>query len=123
MAEPLFTEYAKIRSGTVDEGGATDTHMGGTGGKARHQREASGPQKEGSGMDDLLKRIAIDPTIRNGKPIIRGTRITVSDILEYLAGGMSEEEILADFPDLAPEDIKAALAFAAQRERRLFVAP
>lgn len=74
-------------------------------------------------MDDLMKRIAIDPTIRNGKPIIRGTRITVSDILEYLAGGMSEEEILADFPDLAPEDIKAALAFAAQRERRLFVAP
>lgn len=73
-------------------------------------------------MPDLLERIAHDPGIRSGKPVIRGTRIAVSDILEYLAGGMSQEEILADFPDLAADDIRAALAFAAESERRLFSA-
>ena len=62
-------------------------------------------------MADYLERITIEPTIRSGKPIIRGTRITVSDILEYLAGGMAPEEILADFPDIAMEDIRAVLAF------------
>lgn len=71
-------------------------------------------------MPDLMDRITLDPEIRSGKPIIRGTRITVADILEYLAGGMSLEEILSDFPSLKEEDIRAALAFAAQRERRLF---
>lgn len=70
-----------------------------------------------------MDRIRIDPAIRSGKPTIRGTRITVGDILEYLASGMSHEEILADFPDLAPEDVRAALLFAADRERRLFSAP
>lgn len=73
-------------------------------------------------MAKLLDRITLDPEIRNGKPIIRGTRITISDILEYLAGGMSEAEILDDFPDLQPDDISAALTFAAERERRLFSA-
>ena len=57
--------------------------------------------------------------MRNGKPCIRGTRITVYDVLEYLVGGMSENQILADFPDLARDDIRACLAFAAARERRL----
>jgi uncharacterized protein (DUF433 family) len=71
-------------------------------------------------MTDLLERITLDPAVRSGKPVIRGTRITVSDILEYLAGGMSAEEILSDFPDLAADDIRAVLAFAAQREHRLF---
>jgi uncharacterized protein (DUF433 family) len=71
-------------------------------------------------MVDLNERIVLDPAVRSGKPTIRGTRITVTDILEYLAGGMSESEILADFPDLADEDIRAALTFAAERERRLF---
>lgn len=71
-------------------------------------------------MADLLERITINPEIRSGKPIIRGTRITVVDILEYMAGGMSNEEILDDFPDLSADDIRAVLAFAAQRERRLF---
>ena len=71
-------------------------------------------------MSGLLDRITLDPAIRSGKPVIRGTRITVSDILEYLAGGMSHEEILADFPDLLEDDIRAALLFAAERERRLF---
>lgn len=64
-------------------------------------------------------RITIEPGKRGGKPCIRGLRITVSDILEYLASGMSEDQILADFPDLERADIRAALAFAAERERRL----
>lgn len=71
-------------------------------------------------MVDFLERIVIDPEIRSGKPTIRGTRITVSDILEYLAGGMSANDILSDFPDLTDEDVRAALLFAATRERRLF---
>ncbi len=71
-------------------------------------------------MSALLDRITINPAVRSGKPVIRGTRITVSDILEYLASGMSEAEIIADFPDLTHEDILATLSFAAQREQRLF---
>jgi uncharacterized protein (DUF433 family) len=71
---------------------------------------------------DYQDRIVLDPAVRNGKPTIRGTRLTVSDVLEYLAGGMSQDEVLADFPDLTREDIHAVLAFAAERERRLFVA-
>ncbi|MCK5524185.1 MAG: DUF433 domain-containing protein [Thiomargarita sp.] len=67
--------------------------------------------------------ITIEPNKRGGKPCIRGLRITVYDVLEYLAGGMSIEEILADFPELTRDDIQACLAFAANRERRLFVAP
>jgi uncharacterized protein (DUF433 family) len=65
------------------------------------------------------ERITITPDVRSGKPCIRGTRITVYDVLEYLAGGMSEDDILSDFPGLQREDIKAALEFAAARERRL----
>ncbi len=72
-------------------------------------------------MTTLLDRITIDPNIRCGKPVITGTRITVGDILGYLAAGMSEQEMLADFPDLRHEDIMATLAFAAQREQRLFL--
>jgi uncharacterized protein (DUF433 family) len=64
-------------------------------------------------------RISVDPEVRSGKPCIKGTRITVYDVLEYLAGGMTESEILGDFPDLKAEDIRACLAFAAARERRL----
>ena len=63
--------------------------------------------------------ITIEPGKRGGKPCIRGMRITVYDVLEYLASGMTEDEILKDFPDLTREDIKACLAFAADRERRL----
>jgi len=73
-------------------------------------------------MAELLDRITLNPEIRSGKPVIRGTRITVADILEYLAGGMSPEEIVADFPSLEEADVRAALAFAAERERRLFSA-
>jgi uncharacterized protein (DUF433 family) len=68
---------------------------------------------------DYRERITIEPGKRGGKPCIRGLRITVYDILEYLASGMSEEDILRDFPDLTREDIRASLAFAADRERRL----
>jgi uncharacterized protein (DUF433 family) len=68
---------------------------------------------------DYRERITIEPGKRGGKPCRRGLRITVYDILDYLAGGMSEDDILADFPDLRREDIRAALAFAADRERRL----
>jgi len=65
------------------------------------------------------ERITVNPSVRSGKPCIKGTRITVYDILEYMAGGMDEEKILSDFPDLTREDIRACLAFAASRERRL----
>ena len=65
------------------------------------------------------ERIVIDPAVRSGKPCIMGTRITVYDILEYLAGGMSQDQILGDFPSLSQEDIRAALEFAADRERKL----
>ena len=64
-------------------------------------------------------RISIEPGKRSGKPCIRGMRITVYDVLDYLASGMSEQEILDDFPDLTRDDIRACLAFAADRERRL----
>jgi uncharacterized protein (DUF433 family) len=70
---------------------------------------------------DYLKRIAIDPGKRSGKPCIRTTRITVYDVLEYLAGGMSEGQILEDFPELEKEDIRAVLQFAADRERKLAI--
>ncbi len=68
---------------------------------------------------DYRERIVLDPAVRFGKPTVRGTRITVGDVLGYLAGGVSEDQLLADFPQLAREDIRACLAFAAERERRL----
>jgi uncharacterized protein (DUF433 family) len=68
---------------------------------------------------DYTKIITVEPGKRSGKPCIRGMRITVTDVLEYLAGGMTEDEILRDFPYLTRDDIRACLAFAADRERRL----
>ena len=65
----------------------------------------------------LLDRITRDANVRFGKPCVRGLRITVDDVLSYLAGGMSEAEVLADFPDLTVEDIHACFAYAAKRER------
>ena len=64
--------------------------------------------------------ITIEPGKRSGKPCIRGMRITVSDVLEYMAAGMSFDEILSEFPDLTVEDLRACLTFAADRERRLW---
>ena len=71
-----------------------------------------------SGMSET-QRITIDPAKRSGKPCIRDTRITVYDVLDYLASGMSEAQIIADFPELELADIRACLSFAADRERRL----
>ena len=68
-------------------------------------------------------RIVIDPEVRFGKPCVRGTRISVGDVLSYLAAGMSEAQIIADFPQLTREDIRACLEFAAERERRLVSIP
>jgi uncharacterized protein (DUF433 family) len=67
--------------------------------------------------------ITIDPNKRGGKPCVRGLRITVYEVLEYLASDMSEEQILHDFPDLTREDLTACIAFAADRERKLITVP
>jgi uncharacterized protein (DUF433 family) len=64
---------------------------------------------------DLTNRITIEPGKRSGQPCIRGMRITVRDVLEYLAGGMTVPELLADFPELTEDDIRACLAFAASQ--------
>lgn len=72
---------------------------------------------------DYSKIITIEPGKRGGKPCIRGSRITVQDVLEYMAAGMTNEDMIADFPELTLEDIRACLAFAADRERRLFSRP
>jgi uncharacterized protein (DUF433 family) len=72
---------------------------------------------------DYRKIITIEPDKRSGKPCIRGLRITVYDVLDYMASGMSEAQILADFPDLTAEDLRACLAFAADRERRFLSLP
>ena len=66
---------------------------------------------------DYRERITIGPGKRGGKPCIRGLRITVYDVLDYLASGMSYDEVLSDFPELEREDILACLAYAAERER------
>ena len=68
---------------------------------------------------DSSKIITTNPAVRSGKPCVKGTRITVSDVLEYLAGGMTTDEIMADFPELKADDIRACLAFAAEREKRI----
>lgn len=72
---------------------------------------------------DYRDRILINPEIRFGKPCVRGTRMTVGDVLSYLASGMSEAQILADFPQLKAQDIHACLAYAAERERRVVSDP
>jgi len=72
---------------------------------------------------DYRRVITIDPAKCGGKPCIRGMRITVYDVLDYLASGMSEDQIVRDFPDLTREDIRACLAFAADRERKLVSVP
>jgi uncharacterized protein (DUF433 family) len=74
-------------------------------------------------MDEQWRsRITIEPAKRGGRPCIRGMRITVYDVLSYLAAGMSVAEVLDDFPYLTPEDIQACLAYAAERERSMLVA-
>ena len=70
-----------------------------------------------------LDRISIDPNVRFGKPCVRGTRLTVGDVLEYLATDASEQDLLRDHPQLTHEDVLACFAFAAARERRVRVEP
>jgi len=72
---------------------------------------------------DYRNIITIEPDKMGGKPCIRGLRITVYDVLDYLASGMTEAEIFADLPDLTVEDLRACPAFAADRERRLLSLP
>ena len=69
-------------------------------------------------MNDYREYITIEPGKRSGKPCIRGMRITVYDVLSYLASGMSSEEILDDFPELTKNDILASLAYAADTEKK-----
>ena len=71
----------------------------------------------------ILDRISVDPAIRFGKPCVRGTRLAVGDVLGYLAGGMSDDQVIADFPQLTKDDIRACLAYAAERERRTLGIP
>ncbi|WP_216916278.1 MULTISPECIES: DUF433 domain-containing protein [unclassified Synechococcus] len=68
---------------------------------------------------DFQGRITINPAVRFGKPCVRGTRLTVGDVLGFLASGMSEAELLEDFPQLDHDDVLACLAYAADRERLL----
>ena len=72
-------------------------------------------------MSPLLERISIDPNVCFGKPCIRGTRIWVSLILDFLANGMSMEELLAEYPQLEVEDIRAAIAYGAEMARERYV--
>ena len=71
----------------------------------------------------LLERISVDPAIRFGTPCVRGTRLAGGDVLGYLAGGMSDDQVIADFPQLTKDDIRACLAYAAERERRTLGIP
>lgn len=73
-------------------------------------------------INEYSDRITIEPGKRSGKPCIRGLRITVYDILSYLAAGMTFEDVLSDFPDLTRDDILAALSYAADRERLTLIA-
>ncbi len=75
------------------------------------------------GTMKVLDRITLDPSVRFGKPCVRGTRITVVDVLGYLAAGMPEEQILGEFPQLTRDDVRACLAYAAERERRTLGVP
>ena len=72
-------------------------------------------------MNRLLERISVDPNVCFGKPCIRGTRIWVSLILDFLANGMTMEEVLAEYPSLALEDIRAAIAYGAEMSRERYV--
>jgi uncharacterized protein (DUF433 family) len=72
---------------------------------------------------NLLEHITVDPEVRFGKPCVRGTRITVGDVLGYLASGMSEQQLLDEFPQLTRDHIRACLAYAAERERRTLGIP
>ena len=73
-------------------------------------------------MIQYTERIRINPDIRFGRPCIKGTRISVYDVLSWLASGMSQEQIIKDYPELTLDDVRSCLAFAADREHKLRVA-
>jgi uncharacterized protein (DUF433 family) len=85
------------------------------------ERIATSAEGNGKTMHPLLQRISIDPRICGGKPCIKGTRIWVSLILDFLAEGMSEAELLAEYPQLVHEDVLAAIAYGAEAARVHFV--
>lgn len=90
---------------------------------AARERRGVTPPPDTPAVNDYSHIITIEPGKRSGQPCIRGIRMTVYDILEYLAGGMAYEEILDDFPDLTIEDILASIAFVADRKRRFALVP
>ena len=90
---------------------------------AARERRGTGKPPGMTSVNDYSHMITIEPGKRSGQPCIRGMRITVYDILEYLAGGMAYEEILSDFPDLTIEDILGSIAFVADRKRRFSLVP
>lgn len=73
-------------------------------------------------MENFLSHIEIRPDVRSGKPCVKGTRMTVQDVLEYLASGMTEGQVLEDFPYITHQDILACLQYAAQKERMVVLA-
>lgn len=77
--------------------------------------------EQNNAHDELLDRISINPNVCFGKPCIKGTRIWVSLILDFLASGMSPDEILQEYPDLTPLDIQACLAYGAEMSRERYV--
>jgi uncharacterized protein (DUF433 family) len=81
------------------------------------------PTQVYGGAVDYRGTITIEPGKRGGKPVIRGLRITVDDVLSYLAAGMTTEQIVADFPPLTADDVLAVLAYAADRERKIATVP
>jgi len=111
----------RARSGQVEVRVAMPAARDGRYRRSTHLAAPRGPDY--ARRVDWRERLTIVGGVRNGKPCIRGTRITVYDILEYLAGGMTEDQILADFPSIVREDIRAVLSFAAARERRLGSSP
>jgi uncharacterized protein (DUF433 family) len=101
----------------MDEAGGCRLRGSSAGGLDGHGRAVYAP------LMDFRDRITIEPGKRGGKPCVRGLRITVQDVLEYLASGMTKEDILRDFPDLEAGDIDAVLAFAADLQRKLVTVP
>lgn len=121
----LYTDLAQDKRESVPQAGLPDTEAQ----PALHDQQPGYQAAQPYGQAGLMMSrtptqplITIEPGKRGGKPCIRGLRITVYDVLSYLAAGMSIDEILADFPDLTQEDIYACLGYAAEREKRVLVA-
>lgn len=86
-----------------------------SGARSRRKIDAVEPLRSRLPLMDVLGRLTVDPSVRFGKPCVRGTRIAAGDVLGYLAAGMSADEILQDFPQLVRDDIRACLVYAAER--------